>query len=267
MVVNWRQSECASTKQFRGFCLGFYDSIHLHLCRFVLHCMVMKMLSSWYISTCFFLSHHFVEVWQLLNSLQNGGTSWVSFNSFSLLNPLQDFNTSSISWSCTYKHPACMTGGWNPSLWSHRVAVQPDIRMISFLSSHHSIYRLWRLEERLQHAYTDSPTSWLGFLGVIKIGLIFVSFSLSLHCGWLGAGVSLGLDVEVPAWSSRSLSQILATDHLAVTTQRACFTALILSALPSSTPFAYIITDLLIISHLESGKVCLFQTTARERNC
>ena len=74
MVVNWRQSECASTKQFRGFCLGFYDSIHLHLCRFVLHCMVMKMLSSWYISTCFFLSHHFVEVWQFLNSLQNGGT-------------------------------------------------------------------------------------------------------------------------------------------------------------------------------------------------
>ena len=167
----------------------------------------------------------------LLNSLQNGGTSWVSFNSFSHLNPLQDFNTSCISWPCTYRHPACMTGGEIQAYEDIRL-LGADIWMISFLSSHHSIYRLWRLLEMLQHAYVDSPSSWLGFLGVIKIGLISVSFSLSLHCGrlLLGAGVSLGLDVEGPAWSSRSLSRILATDRLAATTQRA--PALLLSSFP-----------------------------------
>ena len=50
---------------------------------------------------------HLVEVWQLLNlPLQSGVSSWVFFNSLSHLNSLQDFNTSSISWPCTYRHPA-----------------------------------------------------------------------------------------------------------------------------------------------------------------
>ena len=104
----------------------------------------------------------------------------------------------------------------------------------SFLSSHHSNYESYR--RRLQHAYVDSPSSWLGFLGVIKIGMISVSFSLSLHCGWLGAGYLL-------AYRCRGTSLIVtvtiadAPDRLATTTQRACFTALVLSALPSSIPF------------------------------
>ena len=56
---------------------------------------------------------HLVEVWQLLNlPLQSGVSSWVFFNSFSLLNPLRDFNTSSISWPCTYRHPAYEAMTW-----------------------------------------------------------------------------------------------------------------------------------------------------------